>query len=72
MYFAGLLEVRADGGKIDSDANEIKVAGATSVTILVTAATGFRAFQSKPDTPLEQIVAKATARSRCGGGQKGG
>jgi alpha-L-fucosidase 2 len=69
MYFASILDVQTDvrtgGGNsaIASDAahgDSIVVANATTVTIVLTAATGYRGFQYKPDTPLDAIVSQAT------------
>jgi alpha-L-fucosidase 2 len=59
MYFAALLEVRAEGGKLETSANHVRVAGATAVTIFVTAATGYLGFQKVPDAPVSKIAAQA-------------
>jgi alpha-L-fucosidase 2 len=61
MYFAAVLEVQANGGKVDTASDHIRVTGATSVTILIAAATGYRGFQVVPDTPVKQVVAQAKA-----------
>jgi alpha-L-fucosidase 2 len=61
MYFAAIVEVRVDGGTATASANPtgITIANATSFTVLVTAATGYRGFQLKPDLTLEEIADNA-------------
>lgn len=59
MYFAALLDVHAEGGTITAGDSVLTVANATAITCLVTAATGFRGFQSKPDLPLPTVMARA-------------
>jgi alpha-L-fucosidase 2 len=60
MYFAAILQVRVDGGTSSANGNSLLIKDATAFTILVSAATGYRGYQFKPDTPLEPIIAKAT------------
>ena len=60
MYFASILQLRVEGGTASADAAGITVANATSFTILLTAATGYRGFEFKPDTPLTEVTANAT------------
>ncbi|HXC97275.1 MAG TPA: glycoside hydrolase N-terminal domain-containing protein [Edaphobacter sp.] len=59
MYFASILELQLDGGIATAKSTGIAIANATSFTILLTAATGYRGFQLKPDAPLDEIVANA-------------
>ncbi len=61
MYFASIVEVCVEGGTATACANPIgiSVANATSFTVIVTAATGYRGFRLKPDIPLEEITADA-------------
>ncbi len=59
MYFASVLDARVEGGTTAAHNGTLTIANATALTILLTAATGFRGFQQKPDAPLEQIVAHA-------------
>ncbi|HEY1212923.1 MAG TPA: hypothetical protein VGE93_04745, partial [Bryobacteraceae bacterium] len=47
------------GGTTTAHNGTLMVENASALTILLTAASGFRGFQRKPDTPLEQIVARA-------------
>jgi alpha-L-fucosidase 2 len=65
MYFASVLDVRTEGGKsrIATDptrGDSLVITGATAVTIVLTAATGYRDFEHNPDTPVEEISADAT------------
>jgi alpha-L-fucosidase 2 len=60
MYFAAILQVRVDGGTSSANGNSLIIKDATAFTIVVSAATGYRGYQFKPDTPLEPIIAKAT------------
>src|ERR1700744_488156 len=61
MYFAAILQAQVQGGTIAASADKLVVTNASAFTILLSAATGFRGFQSKPDTPVNEITAKATA-----------
>jgi alpha-L-fucosidase 2 len=60
MYFAAVLEAQAQGGRIRVDGDKLTIAGADTLTILLTAATGYRGFQVKPDTPVERVAAAAS------------
>jgi len=67
MFFAALLEIMADGGsssatKTAKGVAALEVANATSFTLLLSAATGFRGFQLAPDLSIEQITAKCRAQ----------
>jgi alpha-L-fucosidase 2 len=59
MYFAALLEVRAEGGTVQAEGDSLVIANANAFTILLAAATGFRGFAQDPDTPLEDVTRKA-------------
>ena len=59
MYYAAVLEVRVEGGRIAKDGNKLIVQGATACTIVLTAATGYRGFDQTPDTPREKVNEKA-------------
>jgi alpha-L-fucosidase 2 len=61
MYFAALVELHVEGGTATASANPtgITIANATSFAVLVTAATGYRGFQLKPDLSLEEITENA-------------
>ncbi len=62
MWFASILEVRVEGGTVAANANKLVIGGANSFTIVLSAATGYRGFEFKPDTPVEEVVAKAKAQ----------
>jgi alpha-L-fucosidase 2 len=61
MYFASILQLNVEGGKATAATNPagITIAGATSFTVLLTATTGYRGFQLKPDIPINEIVSNA-------------
>lgn len=67
MYCACVVRASAEGGVVTSaspDAAEpvLKVANATSVTLLIYGATGFRGFTNAPDTPPEIIIKRCQAQ----------
>jgi alpha-L-fucosidase 2 len=70
MCFASILEVRAQDGKVETKPDHLEITGATALTILVTASTGYRGFQFPPDTPLQDVVAKAQAQLDSTAGKK--
>jgi alpha-L-fucosidase 2 len=59
MFFATVLQVLHDGGSVEGDAASLVVRGATALTIILGAATGFRGASQAPDTPLADVVARA-------------
>ena len=60
MYFALVAEVLAEDGTAAAHVDRIEVANATTLTVKLTAATGFRGFDQVPDTPLDAVVLSAT------------
>ena len=58
MYFAAQVRV-VTHGKVETSGNEFKITGADSVTLLISAATGFRGFDQMPDTPPEVLAERA-------------
>lgn len=62
MYFATVLEASVTGGQIRADGNKLKVEGATTCTVVLAAATGYRGFDRKPDTPQSVVTEQATAQ----------
>lgn len=60
MYFAAALQVDVVGGIVTAAGDRLEVTGATALTIVLTAATGFAGYNKAPDTPLEVVKAKAT------------
>ena len=59
MYFAVALQTNVEGGTSEIKHDNLVITGATSVTILVTAATGFRGALLAPDTPHDSVIARA-------------
>jgi alpha-L-fucosidase 2 len=62
MYFASILEAHAQDGKVVTQPDRLEITGATALTILVTASTGYRGFELPPDTPLDEVIAKAQSQ----------
>lgn len=59
MYYVMLLQVLPEEGGIAPQSPEsasLQITGASAFTILLTAATGFRGFQSPPDLSVEQLT----------------
>jgi alpha-L-fucosidase 2 len=59
MYFSAVLEARVEGGRVKADGDRLNVEGAKACTIILTAATGYKGFDQKPDTPQHEVNAKA-------------
>ncbi len=60
MHFAAVAVVEARGGTVAAHPDgSMRVSGATSVTVTIGAATGFRNYAVSPDIPQDQVVAKA-------------
>jgi alpha-L-fucosidase 2 len=60
MHFASFARVHAIEGKVEPQPDgSLRIANASSLLILVGAATGYRGFAAPPDTPLDQVMAKA-------------
>ncbi len=55
MYYAAVLQANAGSGHISAQADRLVVEGATTLTIMLTAATGYRGFEQKPDTPQAAV-----------------
>lgn len=59
MYGAAMADIRTEDGKTERIGDTIRVQEATAITIVLAAATGYRGFENKPDTPLDQVTRKA-------------
>lgn len=59
MYFAAVLEARTDSGTIERSGQQLLVTDASALTVLLTAATGFRGYESTPDLPIDEITVRA-------------
>jgi alpha-L-fucosidase 2 len=55
MRFEARAEAIADGGSVTSHANRVRIESAKSVTILISAKTGFRGFDHPPDLSAAEI-----------------
>ena len=64
MRFESRLQVRHQGGKVIADDGGIHISSATEVTILLTAATGYRGFEQMPDRSSEEIGNMCAERLR--------
>jgi alpha-L-fucosidase 2 len=64
MYFAAILQVNVDGGKVSLDGDKLTIENATACTIVLTAATGYRGFQLVPDTPQAEVNDRARTQLR--------
>jgi alpha-L-fucosidase 2 len=60
MYYAAVLEAKVEGGKISANGNHLLIQGATVCTLMLTAVTGYRGFDQKPDTPQDEVNQRAT------------
>lgn len=61
MYFASLVKAQVDGGSMSALADGgLRIQNASGVVLLIGAATGYREFNREPDTPLAQVLAKAS------------
>jgi alpha-L-fucosidase 2 len=65
MYFASVAVVDTAGGTVAAQPDgSMRVSGASSVTVTIGCATGFRKYDLAPDIPLDQVVAKARGAAR--------
>jgi alpha-L-fucosidase 2 len=55
MHYSTMLEADVQGGQITAEHDRLVLHGATSCTIVLTAATGYKGYDQKPDLPLEQV-----------------
>ncbi len=70
MRFECRLEVRHNGGKVASAGEDLQISGANEVTILLTAATGYRGFDQMPDKSADEIGGVCERRLLAVGQQK--
>jgi alpha-L-fucosidase 2 len=55
MYYAAMLQVNVEGGRTSAKGDRLLIHGATVCTIVLTATTGYRGFDQKPDAPQSQV-----------------
>jgi alpha-L-fucosidase 2 len=59
MFYATVLEAKVEGGRISANGDRLLIHDATACTLMLTAATGYRGFDQKPDTPQEEVNQRA-------------
>ncbi len=59
MYFAAVLQVDCEGASPSAENGALIISGATSFTLFLSAATGFRGYRNKPDLPVSEVTARA-------------
>jgi alpha-L-fucosidase 2 len=59
IYYAALLQVNVEGGRVSAHGSRLVIQDATAFTIVLTAATGYRGFEQKPDTPQAVVNERA-------------
>jgi alpha-L-fucosidase 2 len=59
MYAATALRVKVNSGTVRAEENHLLIAEATTVTLFVTAATGYKGYDQKPDASEDQAAAEA-------------
>ncbi len=62
MRFGAILHASVEGGAIRPHGKQLEIAAATTCTILITAATGFRDFATAPDAPIAAVMRPARER----------
>ena len=64
MHFAAVLHAYAQGGKLaETEDGTLTFLNVTSLIVYIGAATGYRAYDVAPDTPITEVVTKAAGRS---------
>ncbi len=63
MFFAAAAQIALTGdGTLTQEGGDISIKNATACTVFVTGASGYRGFQTKPDTPIKEVVEQATSQ----------
>jgi alpha-L-fucosidase 2 len=62
MRFEAAVQAIAEGGAVRVTPRELRIEGASAVTFLIAAATGFRGFELAPDRTADEIAADCRAR----------
>ncbi|MGC1298411.1 MAG: glycoside hydrolase family 95 protein [Alloacidobacterium sp.] len=60
MYYAVVLQANVEGGHITANGDRLLIHGATACTLRLTGATAYRGFEEKPDTPQDEVNARAS------------
>ena len=61
MRFAAILRINVPNAQISADGEQFQITGAQSCTILISAATGYRGYDSPPDLSQSAVLGKARA-----------
>ena len=70
MHFAAVLQAKAPGGNVEAAPDgSLRITGAREVVLLLGAATGYRGYNRRPDTPLEEVVSAARKPVDAAGGK---
>jgi alpha-L-fucosidase 2 len=59
MYFAVAVKARPEDGEVRAREGHLEIRNATRCTLILTAATGYRGYDQKPDTPLDAVQKRA-------------
>jgi alpha-L-fucosidase 2 len=60
MYYAAVLDAKVEGGRISANGDRLLIHDATVCTLLLTAATGYRGFEQKPDMSQDEVNERAS------------
>jgi alpha-L-fucosidase 2 len=60
MHFASVLQVASHNGDIAPVAEGLQVSNASSVTLVLSASTGYRSYSVLPDLPANEVLAAAS------------
>jgi alpha-L-fucosidase 2 len=60
MFYTATLLANLEGGSLSMKGDRLMVHKATAFTLVLTAATGYRGFDQKPDTPQTAVSERAT------------
>lgn len=62
MYFAALLQAQPEDGHIAHENNKLVLRNATACTFILTAATGYRGYDQKPNTSQDEVNDRAVCQ----------
>jgi alpha-L-fucosidase 2 len=60
MFYAAVVDAHVEGGRVSAQGQKLLIHGATACTLVITAATGYRGFDQKPDTSQAQVTERAS------------
>jgi alpha-L-fucosidase 2 len=55
MFYAAMIHASVQGGKLFANTDRLGVKDATTLTIVITAATGYKGYDQSPDTPQSVV-----------------